>query len=364
MQQMGICQSYNVQMTKPESLSAAQYRKNVTEPALFIILPWYRLFLLPEETPKSLLEDYRVDAACYCYSTCCENQSCEQSYHRASDKDREKEEKKGKEEEEYNLKAKVSELLMERLPYLESVQIRRHLPDTLVVTVTESTAAAAVADGTGYLYLNRYGKVLEQNTSDGGLPVVTGVSLSGTQPGQAVAAGEDAYTDALLEVLEALDAGGMLDELSFLNLQDLTDVRIGYADRFDIRVGTLDDLSYRLRFAKTVIDERLSPSDIGRLYWDAQNRLHYVPDTAENVAASAAGTADTSPTVDLDSVIEDEPPADGETSDSGTDADEGDGAGYDEEDDAADPDLSYESYDEYDETYDEWYDETGDETAE
>ena len=261
-------------------------------------------------------------------------------------------------------KAKVSEHLMERLPYLESVQIRRHLPDTLVVTVTESTAAAAVADGTGYLYLNRYGKVLEQNTSDGGLPVVTGVSLSGIQPGQAVAAGEDAYTDALLEVLEALDAGGMLDELSFLNLQDLTDVRIGYADRFDIRVGTLDDLSYRLRFAKTVIDERLSPSDIGRLYWDAQNRLHYVPDTAENVAASAAGTADTSPTVDLDSVIEDEPPADGETSDSGTDADEGDGAGYDEEDDAADPDLSYESYDEYDETYDEWYDETGDETAE
>ena len=85
-------------MTKLESLSAAQYRKNDTEPALFIILPWYRLFLLPEVTSKSLLEDYRVDAACYCYSTCCENQSCEQSYHRAANKDREKEEKKGKEE--------------------------------------------------------------------------------------------------------------------------------------------------------------------------------------------------------------------------------------------------------------------------
>ena len=31
-------------------------------------------------------------------------------------------------------KVKVSNALMERLPYLESVQIRRHLPDTLVVT--------------------------------------------------------------------------------------------------------------------------------------------------------------------------------------------------------------------------------------
>ena len=186
-------------------------------------------------------------------------------------------------------KVKVSNALMERLPYLESVQIRRHLPDTLVVTVTECEAAVAVSSGTGYVYLSRYGKVLEQNASDGGLPVVTGVTLPDIQPGQAVAQGEDAYCDALLEVLQTLDAGGMLDGLRFINLQDLTDVRIGYEGRFDIQVGSMDELSYRLRFAKTVIDERLSPSDVGRLYWDTQDRLHFVPDTEENVAASATG---------------------------------------------------------------------------
>ena len=183
-------------------------------------------------------------------------------------------------------KVKVSNALMERLPYLESVQIRRHLPDTLVVTVTECEAAVAVSSGTGYVYLSRYGKVLEQNASDGGLPVVTGVTLPDIQPGQAVAQGEDAYCDALLEVLQTLDAGGMLDGLRFINLQD---VRIGYEGRFDIQVGSMDELSYRLRFAKTVIDERLSPSDVGRLYWDTQDRLHFVPDTEENVAASATG---------------------------------------------------------------------------
>ena len=64
---------------------------------------------------------------------------------------------------------------------------------------------------------------------------------------------------------------------------------------------------YRLRFASTVIDERLSPSDIGRLYWDTQNRLHYVPDTAENVAASAAGTqTESSIPVNLDDAGKDE----------------------------------------------------------
>ena len=52
-------------------------------------------------------------------------------------------------------KVKTSNALMERLPYLESVQIRRHLPDTLVVTVTECTATVAVQNEGGYLYLSR-----------------------------------------------------------------------------------------------------------------------------------------------------------------------------------------------------------------
>ena len=258
-------------------------------------------------------------------------------------------------------KVKTSNALMERLPYLESVQIRRHLPDTLVVTVTECTATVAVQNEGGYLYLSRYGKVLEQNAADGGLATVTGVDLSGYQPGQILETGKDAYVDALLEVLQTLDAGGMLDELDFINLQDLTDVRIGYQDRFDIRVGTLDELAYRLRFASTVIDERLSPSDIGRLYWDTQNRLHYVPDTAENVAASAAGTqTESSIPVNLDDAGKDEKNPSG-AEDGETDEDTGTEGEY--------ADETYESYDDgsYDEYADEtgeWTDETGDETVE
>lgn len=268
-------------------------------------------------------------------------------------------------------KVKTSNALMERLPYLESVQIRRHLPDTLVVTVTECTAVAAVQNEGGYLYLSRYGKVLEQNASDGGLATVTGVDLSGYQPGQLLETGQDAYIDALLEVMQTLDAGGMLDGLSFINLQDLTDVRIGYQDRFDIRVGTLDDLAYRLRFANTVISERLSPSDIGRLYWDNQNRLHYVPDTAENVAASATGTqTDSSLPVNLDDVGKDDSVDGGDNAStdgtSGTDSGETDEDTGTEEEYADETYSSYDdtSYDEYADETDEWTDETGDETVE
>ncbi|MGI6180642.1 MAG: cell division protein FtsQ/DivIB [Agathobaculum sp.] len=189
-------------------------------------------------------------------------------------------------------KVKTRDVLLERFPYLQTVQIRRRLPDTIVVTVTESEAVLAVPSDGGYYLVSEQGKILEQTDSDRGLSVATGVSLMGMQPGQMIEQSSDAYTDALLAVLMTLDAADMLEDTDFINLQSLTDVRIGYQKRFDIRVGTVEDLAYRLRFAQTVIENRLSPSDIGRLYWDAKARLHYVPDTAENVAKSRTGVDD------------------------------------------------------------------------
>ena len=261
-------------------------------------------------------------------------------------------------------KVKVSDRLLHDFPYLESVQIRRRLPDTLMVTVTECSGAVAVPSGTGYCYLSEQGKVLELSETDGGLATVSGVTLEDAEPGELVERAQDAYIDALLDVLQTLDAAGMLDGLRFINLTDLTDIRIGYEGRFDIRVGTLDGLSYRIRFAQTVISERLSPSDIGRLYWDDQNRLHFVPDTAENVAASANETeTGSSPPVNLESP-EDEPddPDDPEHADDPDDPDSTDGDGedadseetYDGEDGSetdeasSEDDASSDEYDEYD----------------
>ena len=241
-------------------------------------------------------------------------------------------------------KVKVTDELLQQFPYLETVQIRRHLPDTLVVTVEECTAVVAVPSDGGYYYLSEQGKVLEQNAADGGLPVVTGVTLSGLTPGQMVELGEDAYVDAMLEVLQTMDAGGMLDGLRFINLQDLTDIRIGYDGQFDIRIGTMDGLAYRLRFAKTVIDERLSPSDIGQLYWDSQNRLHFVPGTAESVAASATGGTPASETpADLSSI----------GSDAQTDSETESGDGTAEDAAGTSEDSGEAGTDAYDETGDE-----------
>lgn len=196
-------------------------------------------------------------------------------------------------------KVKVCDAMLEKFPYLQSVQIRRHLPNALVVTVTECSASVAIASNGGYLLLSKEGKALEQSATSNGLPVVTGMTLSDVPLGKILTEDSSESAEELLTILQTMDAADMLGELNFINLSDLRDIHIGYQKRFDIRVNSVDNLAYYLRFAQTVIEDRLSPSDIGQLYWDTQNRLHYVPDTAENIEKAGMGLAASSTVTDV-----------------------------------------------------------------
>ena len=63
--------------------------------------------------------------------------------------------------------------LTRELPYLSQVRIRRQLPSTLTVEVTETQAAAAVESGGTVWLISGQGKLLEQGGEAGGLPRIT-----------------------------------------------------------------------------------------------------------------------------------------------------------------------------------------------
>ena len=114
-------------------------------------------------------------------------------------------------------KNRVLSDLMHSFPYLESAQLRRKLPDGLVLTVTECTAAAAVRnEDNTFTYISAGGKVLE-NTPRTAVCDVIGVTLN-AQIGDFLDTGTDAHVDAMLNVLENMDAAGLLEKMSFLNL--------------------------------------------------------------------------------------------------------------------------------------------------
>ncbi len=192
--------------------------------------------------------------------------------------------------------------LLRTYPYIEEVRISRALPGTLNVEIIESPAFAAISDGGSGCYLiSGSGKLLEhvEDAATVQLTPVTGMAIGERQAGETLDADDGPATQQLITLLDALSQGNLLQNVSFINLTSLTDVHIGYQNRFDVRIGSSGDLARKLRFLQEVVDTKLSPSDIGVIDLSQPPRANYWPAPLSEIEAAAgkpdkpADTADT-----------------------------------------------------------------------
>ena len=142
-------------------------------------------------------------------------------------------------------------------PYIENVKISRKYPPALLVEVTQAKQMAAIkADGL-YVLLSDQGRILETQLTEppDGVLVVTGFTVPG-QPGEMM--GED-QQENLLMIRYLLDA---MEKTSFtgvqeLDLSDRLNMVINYENRIRLELGSEGELDYKLRFARTLIEQQL-----------------------------------------------------------------------------------------------------------
>lgn len=146
---------------------------------------------------------------------------------------------------------KVSRQLRSRLPYIQTVTVKKLLPDTVAITVTEAPAAGAIEGSEGWWLIGSDGKLLEQVSSARGYAAITGVTPLAPAVGTFLAA-EDAQgqkVENLKELLAALEENGLLEGLEKVDLSDEFSVTFVYDGRFMVELSaTLENgMSYWLR---------------------------------------------------------------------------------------------------------------------
>lgn len=202
------------------------------------------------------------------------------------------------------------ERLYESYPYLSTVSVKRKLPDTLIVTVSDCIPVATIRDKENTAWLiDRWGKVLESTQDLSKYPQIVGVTAENVPIGSKLgeqtdkpepeAADEQVQVSAqaattqneqismLLLLLDALAESERIGRVDFMNLTRLYDVHIGYDGRFDVQLGSLEELDRKLRFLDTIIDEKLSPSDICVIDLSASGAASAIPTTPEKIAQAS-----------------------------------------------------------------------------
>ena len=192
--------------------------------------------------------------------------------------------------------SKVEKELLEKYPYLASVSVTRSLPSTLVIKAVDSVPAAAVnLTSGGYCLIDENGKLLEQaSTVPEGIPTVTGVTVSDMAEGKYLT--DNSKSEILVDITKVLKEKNIISNVNFINVSCITDVRMGYLGRLDVRLGQADKLKEKIQMLIHIAENELSPSDINTVYLEDATTVYCPPTTLEKIQQSALPISDVNAT--------------------------------------------------------------------
>ena len=155
-------------------------------------------------------------------------------------------------------RGEVAGNVLAALPYVNTVQVTRQLPDTLVITVTEYETTFAMTDESGVYYLvTAGGKVAEKVNEKGRQAARRDPGCDAAKP-----AGRAGGVDRRRPDRDGEDC----DDRAGCRRADRADhVRDGrlrqqdhrvLRDRFEVHLGSSERLAYKLEFLKTVIAQQ------------------------------------------------------------------------------------------------------------
>lgn len=161
-------------------------------------------------------------------------------------------------------RGKAAGSVMAALPYVKTVQVTRHLPDTLELTVTEYDVTYAVQDTSdGYWLVTSDGKITEQ-TDDKAVKshiLVSGFRIAspviGEQLSVAVTEGQEAagvgQLAAMTSLLQELEKSDLTKQVVSVDIPASYELAFWYGSQYYVKLGNKDDLPYKLEYLKEVL---------------------------------------------------------------------------------------------------------------
>lgn len=141
--------------------------------------------------------------------------------------------------------------ILNALPYIKTVNLRRELPNGLAITVTECVPVAALkGEEDSWWILDSSGKLLEQGDQSLAEPFMKITGLTALKPSEggrlSVSVEETTKLESLKSILAALEERGLFDQVNSIDLSAVTEIRMVYRDHYTVCLPMYSDDFHRL----------------------------------------------------------------------------------------------------------------------
>lgn len=169
----------------------------------------------------------------------------------------------------------IEEQAVEGCTTLDSIQVRRSLPNTLVFICQEAEAKYGILGGDQIYILSSAGRIIDitqRLDSYPDLVLLSGPDVTGLNIGDFLE--QDSF-NSLTSALDAAAAAG-IDGIRGAAM-DGVEVSLNYQDRVTIRLGNVLDLDYKFSLVSEVLFTRVGSSEAGVLDASVEGRVTFRP---------------------------------------------------------------------------------------
>ena len=166
----------------------------------------------------------------------------------------------------YLNKNEITRNITAELSYISSVELKRDLPGTLLISVKESAPLAFIPFAGDALVIDSSGRVLDIVKMTGGNRVeiggvsiaeVRGVPINEAELGSApkVGQGSEASFLAMQDILIAMEREGVAVNVNYLDVANITNISFGYADLYRVVIGGLRDYRHKISGLPSIVTQ-------------------------------------------------------------------------------------------------------------
>lgn len=171
--------------------------------------------------------------------------------------------------------AQAEENGFQNLVYIESINIKRQFPSTLVIEVEKSVPTYNVTYEFGTLIVSETGRILENSMDPTpGLITITGYVPEETTPGEFISAKEERDDKIYTAFRELFSTKELATPIISIDMTNKNDIIVNFDDRIQFNMGNWNEIDYKITFAQEVIAKQ-SPNKEGYLTMIGSNQCSF-----------------------------------------------------------------------------------------
>ena len=188
-------------------------------------------------------------------------------------------------------KATAAARIHAALPYVNDIQIKKQLPGTVIISFTEFDVTYSIQDEAGGWWLmSRDGRILEAAEEKEAKThlYVTGMPIQVPKPGDYIQPVADEGADlseiaakkrVVEDIIPALEGTAFVKQIDRVDVSTSYDLTLWWTeDRYEIRLGTSENLTYKLQFLQATLEnsEVQGRSGIIDLTFQEDDKVHFL----------------------------------------------------------------------------------------